>query len=311
MAATPAFPTMATPKCRGGPRSRASPRPRRSTTFPEPPAINTLCNPSSPVWAPHPTIPQTFQARRGRTPVAAAFVLSLRGFPAGTAPRGPGSVPPVTDTHTEPRPCCRPARLPRRTPSPGCDTGAPQPRWALPAATGPGCAAFPPFALRTHPSASISPLVPPAIPPFCPLPRPLPGPAVPPAPNLCTPAGPRRARAFGGERRLCRGAGGGPARPGSARPWHGSPGAPLSRGAAKNYREDKGNEPGPGPRRAGRRPRTPRTPRTRGVSARCSHERGQRRSPGTANPAVPASTARAAPERLTLPRWWRLCWRKK
>lgn len=124
----------------------------------------------------------------------------------------------------------------------------------------------PPSALTPPPASLHS--IPPAIPPFCPLPRPLPGPAVPPAPNLCTPAGPWRARAFGkGGRRLCRGDGGGLARPGSARPWHGSPGSPLSREAANNYREDRGKEPGPGPRGAERRPRSPRaaahTPRLR------------------------------------------------
>lgn len=128
--------------------------------------------------------------------------------------------------------------IPPRTLSPGCAADAPRPRRALPAPPGPSwdtapaLAAFPPSALRTHPSARMSPLVPPAIPPFCPFSRPLPGPAVPPAPQPLCPDGPPASPGCGGGGggcRVWRGAGSGP-----ARAWHSSPGSPLSRGAASD-----------------------------------------------------------------------------
>lgn len=139
--------------------------------------------------------------------MAAAFVLPRRGLPVGTAPHGPGCVSLVTDTHTEPRSCCcGGARVPQagflRAPRAqavirerrGPDGLSPRPRGL--AGTQPHCVAFPPSALRTHPSASISPLDPSRDPSFLPAPPALARPRRPSRPQPLHPGWPLASPGF-------------------------------------------------------------------------------------------------------------------
>lgn len=248
VATTRAFPTTAPPRSGGVPRPSTAVS-RCSSTFPEP----RNKHPRSLFGPPRHHPPDLSGEAEADTSGCCPRPPS-QGCPCRprSSRAGPGAL--ITGAHTEPRPCrCGGARVPQprflrasraravtqvcRGPDRLC------PRSRGPAGTRPRCAAFPPSAPRAHPSAGISPLVPPAVPPFprspgpCPAPPSLPPPALHPG--------------LSGGHRLCRGAGGGPARPGPARPWHGSLGSPLSRGAANNCGKTRGRS------RAGSGPRPP------------------------------------------------------
>lgn len=145
VATTRTLPATATPKSRAGSRSRASPCLRRSTTpHPTlPPATNIRCNPL-PCLGPAPHNPPDLSGETGADTGGCCLRPHPRGSPRRhRSPRAGLGAPGHGHSHRATALWLRrcpgpPPRVAPRTPSPGCDTGASRPRWALPAPPGPG-----------------------------------------------------------------------------------------------------------------------------------------------------------------------------